>query len=143
MNPVARYTPSEEWLLHEMASLPVVDAHNHLPLERVRLEEHFDALTFYRQYTRLVMFAAGLSERDFLRMHDPEAGAYDALQITPAAVVGSMGAQLVLPARPTFLGTHTCTDFAWFRWLCRRSSFRGTSPSCSLRQLHCWEWRRC
>lgn len=73
MNPIVRYTPSEEWLLHEMASLPVIDAHSHLPLERVRVEEHFDALTFYRQYTRLVMFAAGLPERDFQRMHDPEA----------------------------------------------------------------------
>jgi hypothetical protein len=66
-----RYTPTEQRLLSEMERLPVVDAHNHLPSEEVRLREHFDALTFYRQYTRLPMFAAGLSEADFLRMHDP------------------------------------------------------------------------
>ena len=65
-----RFTPTEQRLLNEMEHLPVVDAHNHLPSEEVRLREHFDALTFYRQYTRLPMFAAGLSEADFLRMHD-------------------------------------------------------------------------
>lgn len=67
-----QFTSSENWLLREMEGLPVIDAHSHLPIERVRLAEHFDALTFYRQYTRLVMFAAGLQEPDFLRMHDPQ-----------------------------------------------------------------------
>ena len=67
-----RLTSTEDWLVREMEQLPVVDAHEHLPVERVRLTEHVDALTFYRQYTRLVMFSAGLDEHTFLRMHDPE-----------------------------------------------------------------------
>lgn len=40
----------------------------------MRLEEHADALTLFRQYTRLVMFSAGLDEPTFMRMHDPEVG---------------------------------------------------------------------
>ena len=65
-------TPTEGWLLEQMEEMEVIDAHENLPPERTLLTEHFDALLFFRQYTRLVMFSAGLSEKDFLRMHDPE-----------------------------------------------------------------------
>ena len=64
-------TETEQWLLPEIESMPVVDAHEHLPAESIRLREHTDALTFFRQYTRLVMFSAGLDEPTFMRMHDP------------------------------------------------------------------------
>ena len=60
------------WLADEMAEMRVVDAHEHLPRESTRLAEPADALTFYRQYTRLVMFSAGLDEDTFMRMHDPD-----------------------------------------------------------------------
>ena len=65
-------TPTEQRLLDELAAMEVVDAHEHLPREATRLQEPADALTFYRQYTRLVMFSAGLEETTFLRMHDPQ-----------------------------------------------------------------------
>jgi predicted TIM-barrel fold metal-dependent hydrolase len=66
------YTASEQWLLDRFADMEIIDAHTHLPVERVRLAEHTDALTFYRQYTRLVMFSGGLDETTFLRIHDPD-----------------------------------------------------------------------
>ena len=65
------YTPTEQRLLDELATMEVVDAHEHLPREATRLQEPADALIFYRQYTRLVMFSAGLEESAFLRLHDP------------------------------------------------------------------------
>jgi len=55
-----------------MGQMPVVDAHEHLPAEKIRLNEHFDALTLFRQYTRLPMFSAGLDEATFMQMHDPQ-----------------------------------------------------------------------
>jgi len=67
-----RYTPTEAKLMSELKQLRVIDAHEHLPPERLRLAEHTDALTFFRQYTRLIMFSAGLDEQTFMRMHDPE-----------------------------------------------------------------------
>lgn len=67
-----RPTETEAWLRQEMETMPVVDAHEHLPPERLLLAEHTDALLFFRQYTRLVMFSAGLEESAFLRMHDPD-----------------------------------------------------------------------
>lgn len=65
-------TSTERCLLGEMEEMQVIDAHEHLPPERTLLNEHHDALLFFRQYTRLVMFSAGLDEKTFLRMHDPE-----------------------------------------------------------------------
>ena len=67
-----RYTPTEARLIEELDGLQVIDTHEHLPPERVRLAEPRDALTLFRQYTRLVMFSAGLDEPTFVRMHDPE-----------------------------------------------------------------------
>ncbi len=67
-----QYTGTVAKLMQELEKLEVVDAHEHLPPERVRLSEHFDAFTLFRQYTRLVMFSAGLDEPTFMRMHDPE-----------------------------------------------------------------------
>ena len=66
------YTGTVAKLIQELEKLEVVDAHEHLPPERVHLSEHFDAFNFFRQYTRLVMFSAGLDEATFMRMHDPE-----------------------------------------------------------------------
>ncbi|MHC4123174.1 MAG: amidohydrolase family protein [Planctomycetota bacterium] len=65
-------TNTENWLLEQMAKMPVVDAHEHLSAEKIRIHEHFDALTFFRQYTRLLMFSAGLDEKTFMKMHDPQ-----------------------------------------------------------------------
>lgn len=67
------WTRTEELLVNEMARKPVIDAHEHLPLESVRLAEPVDALVLFRQYTRLVMFSAGLPQSAFRTMHDPEA----------------------------------------------------------------------
>jgi predicted TIM-barrel fold metal-dependent hydrolase len=65
-------TSTQRWLLEQMETLPVVDGHEHLPPEAMRLEEHADALTLFRQYTRLVMFSAGLDEPTFMRIHEPD-----------------------------------------------------------------------
>jgi len=59
-------------LLERVRAMPAVDAHEHLAAEREYLKEPVDALSVYSQYTRLPMFASGLSEDDWERMHDPE-----------------------------------------------------------------------
>jgi len=58
-------------LLERIRALPVIDGHEHLPAESVLNTELVSALTLYRQYTRLPMFASGLSQEDFQRIHDP------------------------------------------------------------------------
>lgn len=63
--------PHEEQLLEAIRRIAVIDAHSHLLPEPQHVAQHRDALTVYGQYTRLPMFASGLSEEDWLRIHDP------------------------------------------------------------------------
>lgn len=71
MSERGKNTSVYEALLEEIAAIPVIDAHEHLPAEGEYLKAPTDALSLYGQYTRLPMFASGLSEDDWERMHDP------------------------------------------------------------------------
>lgn len=61
-----------EELLERIRQIPTVDSHQHLSPESERTSMHVDALSLYGQYTRFPMFASGLSEDDWKRMHDPD-----------------------------------------------------------------------
>jgi len=60
----------QEKLLEAIRNMAVIDAHAHLLPEREHIAQHRDALTVYGQYSRLPMFASGLSEQEWARMHD-------------------------------------------------------------------------
>lgn len=62
----------QEKILERIRESFVIDAHEHLMSEREQLALPKDALLVYGQYTRLPMFASGLSQEDWRRMHDPE-----------------------------------------------------------------------
>jgi len=98
-----KWTRTEELLVNEMARNPVIDAHEHLPLEAIRIAEPVDALVLFRQYTRLVMFSAGLEPDAFRTMHDPEADLDERFRIFDSCIdlIRHSG-----PARAAYLALH-------------------------------------
>ncbi len=59
-------------LVEAFAEIPVIDAHEHLPPERVRVEQKVDAFTLFSHYTKLDQITAGLSPADQERVLNPE-----------------------------------------------------------------------
>lgn len=59
-------------LLAAIEAIPVIDAHEHLPPERVRLETEVDALTFFSHYTKNDLLRSGLSQADYASLYDPD-----------------------------------------------------------------------
>ena len=50
----------EEGLFETLKSIPVIDCHEHLPPEKVRVSTRVDALTFFRHYNRFDLVNAGM-----------------------------------------------------------------------------------
>jgi predicted TIM-barrel fold metal-dependent hydrolase len=50
----------------------IIDAHSHIMPENAQIASHRDALSVYGQYVRFPMFASGLLQQDWNRIHDPE-----------------------------------------------------------------------
>ena len=67
-----RYSSTEEKLLEFMAEIEVIDAHEHLPPERVRVSFKVDVMTLFSHYTRTDFISAGMSPQDYERMINPE-----------------------------------------------------------------------
>jgi len=61
----------QQALFEAMEKMQIVDAHEHLPDERVRLERPADVFTLFCHYSRLDLFQAGMSEQDFRSLLDP------------------------------------------------------------------------
>lgn len=59
-----------ERLLEAISGFEVIDAHEHLPPEHVRVSQHVDALTLFSHYTRTDLVTSGLARRDYDRMLD-------------------------------------------------------------------------
>ena len=57
-------------LFEAVEKLPVIDAHEHLPEEQVRLEKPADVFTLFSHYTRLDLFNAGMAEQDYRGLFD-------------------------------------------------------------------------
>jgi len=76
MNPYKRknviYTKTEQRLLEKMANIDIIDCHEHLPPETERLKRQEDVFTLFSHYTRLPLFASGLSPDDKESLHNPE-----------------------------------------------------------------------
>lgn len=58
-------------LVRAFEEFEIVDAHEHIPPERVRLELKVDALTLFSCYTRTDLITAGMSVEAYERIHDP------------------------------------------------------------------------
>lgn len=58
-------------LLDEMHTWEIIDCHEHLSPESVRIGQPVDALTFFSHYTHNDLITAGLSRADYDRSQDP------------------------------------------------------------------------
>ena len=54
------YTQTEQKLMDAMASMDIIDTHEHLPLESERLARPQDLFTLFSHYTRHDLFSAGM-----------------------------------------------------------------------------------
>jgi len=60
----------QQSLFEAMEKMQIVDAHEHLPDEKVRLGGPADVFTLFSHYTRLDLFQAGMSEPDYRSLFD-------------------------------------------------------------------------
>ncbi len=59
-------------LVQAFEAIPVIDAHEHLPPERVRVENTVDVFTLFKHYTILDQVTSGLSKEDQDRLWDTD-----------------------------------------------------------------------
>lgn len=62
---------TEANLVKAFEEFEIIDAHEHIPPESVRLDLKVDALTLFSCYTRTDLITAGMSEQAYERIHDP------------------------------------------------------------------------
>jgi len=55
-----------------MGQMEIIDAHEHLPAESVRLEKPADVFTLFSHYSRLDLLQAGMSAQDVDGLFDPD-----------------------------------------------------------------------
>jgi predicted TIM-barrel fold metal-dependent hydrolase len=60
----------QQSLFEAMEKMEIIDAHEHLPEENVRLEKPADVFTLFSHYTRLDLFQAGMSQQDYQSLFD-------------------------------------------------------------------------
>jgi len=65
-----RSSSIEESLLKAIEEFEVVDAHEHLPPEKVRLEQKVDVFTLFIHYTKTDLLASGMPQEYWDRIHD-------------------------------------------------------------------------
>ena len=65
------FTRTEERLLGEMAEIEIIDCHEHLPPEKVRVEKPQDVFTLFSHYTRIPLMASGMTQAEKESLHDP------------------------------------------------------------------------
>jgi predicted TIM-barrel fold metal-dependent hydrolase len=63
---------NERELYESFSDIPVIDAHEHLPPERVRVKQHVDVFDLFIHYTKTDFFCAGMTESQWNRMHNIE-----------------------------------------------------------------------
>ena len=66
------FTKTEEKLIDKMNNMDIIDTHEHLPPESVRLEKHVDVFTLFNHYCRIPLYASGMSVEDKESLHNPE-----------------------------------------------------------------------
>ncbi|MEW6357473.1 MAG: amidohydrolase family protein [Planctomycetota bacterium] len=65
-----RYTKTEKKLIKAMEQMKIIDAHEHLPPEKVRTDAPVDVLVLFAHYTKTDLIAAGMSPEDYQRVVD-------------------------------------------------------------------------
>ena len=63
-------TKTEQKLIDAMSEMDIIDCHEHLPPEQVRLGSPQDVFTLMSQYTRRDLFSAGMDEKAWKRLYD-------------------------------------------------------------------------
>ncbi len=58
-------------LIETMAEMPVVDAHEHLPPEKVRVAQEVDVFTLFGHYTQTDIESAGMTQEEYDWLQDP------------------------------------------------------------------------
>lgn len=61
-----------EQLFHQIKDMPTIDAHEHLPPEEERLKRKVDALYLFTHYTRGDLLSAGMPEKLYQEVTNPE-----------------------------------------------------------------------
>lgn len=59
-------------LIEVMAEMPVVDAHEHLPPEKVRVAQEVDVFTLFGHYTQTDIESAGMTQEEYEWLQDAE-----------------------------------------------------------------------
>ncbi|MBD3182670.1 amidohydrolase family protein [Candidatus Poribacteria bacterium] len=67
-----KYTKTEKTLIEAMEEMEIVDAHEHLPPEKVRTDAKVDALTLFSHYTRTDLITSGMSSENYNTIIDSE-----------------------------------------------------------------------
>jgi hypothetical protein len=65
-----KLSKTEQALVKAFEEFEVIDAHEHLPPESVRLGQQVDALTLFAHYTRTDLVTAGMRSEDYDAMHN-------------------------------------------------------------------------
>ena len=58
-------------LIEAMTDMPVVDAHEHLPPEKVRVAQEVDVFTLFGHYTQTDIESAGMTQAEYDWLQDP------------------------------------------------------------------------
>jgi len=66
-----KLSPGEESILKAIEEFEIVDAHEHLPPEKVRLEQKVDVFTLFSHYTRVDLLASGMPQESWDKIHNP------------------------------------------------------------------------
>lgn len=103
----------QEHLLDEIGSWDIIDCHEHLPEERLRLEKPVDALTFFGHYTHNDLITAGMSRADYDRLSDhslPLQERWELVKPYWPRIRFTGYARAILLALPRFCGCEDLTD---------------------------------
>lgn len=65
-----KYTRTEQKLIQAMAKMHIVDAHEHLPPEKVRTDVPADVLVLFAHYTKTDLVTAGMAPKDYDKVVD-------------------------------------------------------------------------
>ncbi len=66
----AKLSPLEARLVEAMEAFDIIDSHEHLTPEKVRVETEVDVFTLFSHYTRHDLFVAGMREQDYQLLYN-------------------------------------------------------------------------
>jgi len=67
-----KLSATEEHLVKVFEGFKIIDAHEHLPPEKVRVDQRVDALTLFSHYTRTDLITAGMPVKNYDKIQNPD-----------------------------------------------------------------------